>query len=173
MKIVPLTSIEVRGRQRKKIDPGPLNELKTSILERGLLHPPVVWSDGEQNVLTAGERRLEAVKLIAKEGKTFTHNNQPVTPGNIPVSELSDLLNDVGRFEAEFDENVLRVDFTWQEKTQALADLHTLRLSQNPLHTMKDTAREVVQKTGKSGTDSSVRSVAARVSDAVILSKHL
>ena len=51
--------IIVKDRSRK--DLGDLSALATSIDEIGLLHPPVVTAG---LVLVAGERRLEAVKLL-------------------------------------------------------------------------------------------------------------
>jgi ParB family chromosome partitioning protein len=54
-----IDEIKIGSRHRK--DLGDLHGLARSIAENGLLHPPVVRSDG---VLIAGQRRAEACKLL-------------------------------------------------------------------------------------------------------------
>ncbi len=57
-----IAEIKIGKRHRK--DLGDLQSLADSIQEIGLLHPIVVTEDGE---LIAGERRLEACKLLGWE----------------------------------------------------------------------------------------------------------
>lgn len=172
MKVVALTDVEVRKRQRTEIDIGPLNELEASILSVGLLHPPVCWFDdkGSKWVLTTGERRFTAIKRLAKDGKGFHHGEIPIPPGSIPITPLGDYLDDVGRFEAELDENLHRVDLSWQDRCHALADLHEMRKNQNPKQTLLETGEELVSK---SQNLTSVKSAANRIREAQIVREHL
>ena len=87
-KKIPISSIRVGKRHRQ--DVGDIRSLAHSIREIGLLHPPVVRSDG---LLIAGERRLRALKLL---GWT-----------KVPVTILD--LDKVIR--GEVAENVFRADF--------------------------------------------------------------
>ncbi len=86
---MPVDSIIVENRYRK--DLGDLSGLKNSMRNLGLLHPIVVTADRK---LRAGQRRLEAAKQL---GWT-----------EIPV-RIIDLENVV---QAEYDENVVRMDFS-------------------------------------------------------------
>lgn len=149
MKILPREKIVVRDRQRTKIESGPLTELRESILSKGLMHPPVVWHDAEADkwVLIAGERRLRAIDLIFSAGLCFSCDGLTITAGDVPVTEVSEL-DPIALFEAEFDENVIREDLTWQDKTRALAALHAQRKSENPSQTKIDTAREISTRAG-------------------------
>lgn len=87
-----ITDIRKNGRHRK--DLGDISSLAGSIADIGLLHPIVVQPDG---TLIAGERRLEAVKLLGWD--------------KIPV-RVVDLPSIV---RGEHDENVFRKDFTPSE----------------------------------------------------------
>lgn len=148
MQVVPLEEIEIRDRKRKSIAPGPLSELKDGILNVGNLHPPVCWRDPatQKWILSVGERRTRAIQAIAKEGKPYYANNQRIEPGFIGILELSSFLDEAGKLEAEIFENIQREDFTWQERAQALADLHALRSRENPGQTFRKTGEELVEK---------------------------
>jgi DNA modification methylase len=65
-----------------------------------------------------------------------------VQPGYVPTLSVGEL-DAEGAMEAELEENVQRADLSWQEKAQAIAELHALRVRQNPTHSMADTAEEV------------------------------
>jgi ParB family transcriptional regulator, chromosome partitioning protein len=90
--LVPIASIVIGQRHRK--DLGDIAGLAANIAEIGLLHPIVVRADG---TLIAGERRLEAYKLL---GRTEI----PVTIVDLDKVVLG-----------EFGENTERKDFTWTE----------------------------------------------------------
>src|SRR5258706_3072401 len=174
MKIVLLSTIEVRERQRTSIPQPYLNELKESILNTGLLNPPVCWLDEAKMkyILVAGECRLKAISQLANEKKTFRHSDQEIIPGGIPITPLGDYLDAAGRFEAELDENVRRHDLEWPDKMRAYAALHEMRKQQNPTQTLEDTGKELIGKTGVGGR-SIIRCDGDIISDAMIISKHL
>ena len=137
---VPLALVVVEKRQRSDMNPGKLVELQTSILNQGLLHPPVMWfrtGDGKW-VLSVGERRLRAIQGLAKDGKTFrVALGEEIAPGFVPITPLGDYLDEVGRFEAEYYENVARENVSWQDRIQALANIHRMRLAQNPTQNLR------------------------------------
>lgn len=171
MKLIPLASVVVEKRQRSEMNPQKLTELQASILGRGLLHPPVMWErpDGKW-VLSVGERRFRAIQNIAQAGKFFkAASGEDVSPGLIPITPLGEYLDEIGRFEAEFDENIVREDISWQDRVQALADLHKMRLAANPKQTFVATAREVSER----GGGASPEWARVAVSDAVTVAAHL
>jgi site-specific DNA-methyltransferase (adenine-specific) len=172
MQIVPLADVSVGPRQRSAIATGPLNDLKESILGRGLLNPPVCWlnPDTTKWELVAGERRLRALREISNEKKSYHCGTDVVTPTHIAITPLGDYLDSVGRFEAELDENVQRVDLDWPDRMRAYAALHAMRLAANPRHTVAATAGELAAKTGASPTS---RHMNAVVQQAIVLEQHL
>lgn len=114
------------GRVRKEFPEAAIEELANSIMEVGLLHPPVVEADGS---LLAGERRFRALTLLAERKLTYHCNGKFIQPGLIMTTDIRDLTR-TQRLQAEIDENTVRVDITWQEKAEAVAKLHELRAVQ-------------------------------------------
>lgn len=159
MNVITLSSIIIKpNRQRQEFEPEALQELKNSIEDRGLLHPPVLRKEGDAWVLVAGERRLKAIGEIFELGGKFTYNNEVFTSktGCVPFTDIG-TLTDLEAEEAELDENLKRRDLTWQEHAAAVARLHALRtaqkqgeaaakLDEEPVetpHTVADTAEEL------------------------------
>lgn len=172
MQLIPIELIDVRKRQRRTIDPVAKLELKNSILSLSLLHPPVVIRTEGRYSLLVGERRFRAIEDIAKDKKSFRCGELIVEPGQVPVTLLGDFLSEAEQFAAELEENVHRVDLTWQEKVAALAELHELRLLERPKQTYIETGKEVVAKPDGSTSGSSL-AAAQRVKQAVVLSKRM
>jgi len=173
MLVVPIADTEVRKRQRTVISTAALNELKDKIIVRGLLHPPVYWRDITTGkwVLTAGERRTRAIQLIHDEGKELRCDGIVIPKGSIPITRLDDYIDEVGRFEAELDENVVREDLAWPDRVRAYADLHVMRTSQNPKQTLRDTGAEMISR-GITAIKNEKASETA-VSQAVTIAQHL
>jgi DNA modification methylase len=176
---IPLSSIEVRKRQRSSIEPGPLTSLREAILATGLLHPPVVWQDGEKYVLSVGERRFRAIEQIAKSGRSFIHDNEIIPPGVIPVTMLSELLDGSGRHLAELNENIERVDLHWSDRCQALADYHELMKTKSgaPRHGTEATAKLLIAEhpslQGSATIDSAVHNLGSAIKEAVVVAAAL
>lgn len=176
MHIIPIDRIVVGKRQRSKIDQSKLRELVDSIENEGLLHPPVCWlSPDDTNIemwnLTVGERRYNAIKLLHAEGKVLRHNNQIVPKDHIPITRLDEHLDEIGRFEAELNENTRRVDLDWQDETRALADLHEMRKRRNPRQTIEQTATEAIDR--NLTTNQTVAGAKQEVREAVLVSENL
>lgn len=129
--LVPWLSILIPpNRQRKEFDQEKLMELALSIEKNGLLHPPVLRvNDSDQILLVAGERRMKAIELLWGIGRTFRCNGEPVPEGMIPINWLGQL-DPIDAYEAELEENIRRIDLTWQEKADATAKLFELRRMQ-------------------------------------------
>lgn len=110
----PISSIIVERdkRQRKKLVG--IEELAESIKRIGLLHPPVITMEGR---LVVGERRLSAYKLLERE--------------TIPV-HFKEYLDDATLQAVELEENLKRVDLSWQDTCSAISAYHELKLAENP-----------------------------------------
>lgn len=130
-------------RQRKEFNETRLRALARSISSKGLMKPIVLQSD--RKTLIAGERRLRALMILEKEGRAFFEHNAQMCPiTNVPYVILSEMsLTDI--FEAEYEENHLAENLTWQETIAAQAKLHQLRLVDNPEQTAVATATELVK----------------------------
>lgn len=104
----PIASIFVNraGRQRRELRD--VDTLAESIHRIGLINPPVIKRDGE---LIAGERRLTACRAL---GWTA-----------IPVQFVEDL-DEQSLKRLELEENVKRLDLTWQEECLAVQAYHQL-----------------------------------------------
>jgi len=150
MELIPLGNLIVRENRIRKLFNSLENEgLADSIEDLGLMHAPVVEKDGV--TLVAGERRLRAIILLNKERRSFYYNGEVVPFGEIPVVNLVELTSKKYK-EAEYEENVRRINITWQEKAAAVAEFHSLREEQaaelGKVQTPKDTSRELAELSG-------------------------
>ncbi len=128
MQIVPVPQIHISDvRQRRNFEPSKVEELAESIKQNGLLHPIVVRTDSNGNrTLVAGERRLRAIQLLHLAGEPYSCNSKAIPFDHIPCTDLGELSGPDAE-EAELAENVVRVDLSWQERTEAVARLSRLK----------------------------------------------
>lgn len=106
---IPYSSIIVNREDRQRRELTGIEELAESIHRLGLINPIVVTDDF---ILVAGERRYTAIGLL---GWT-----------SIPVQLTSDL----SEYELaciELDENIKRVDLSWQDQCLAIEKFHKLK----------------------------------------------
>lgn len=166
MKLIKLSKIIVpENRQRKTFDAGRIKELAESIKNVGLLHPIVVLpSSSEEFRLVAGERRLRALETIKEE---HFCNGQLVSEGFALCSFTAEL-DDFERREAELDENIKRVDLTWQERAGAINALAALRREQKPETTKIEIAQELA-----AATDVSVEAARAEIARAEVVGRMI
>ncbi|MGH7745874.1 MAG: DNA methyltransferase [Candidatus Dormibacteria bacterium] len=158
-------------RQRREFDEGKLQELIASLQKKeiGLLHPIVVRNEGESLALVAGERRIRACKDIWLLGGTVYHEGKPLSPNTLPTTNLGEM-SALDAAEAEWEENVRRVDLTWQEKalaTKRLLDLRTQIAERDgtPSPRVADIAEEI--------TGSRFGSFHENTRQDILLAKHL
>lgn len=134
------------NRQRKEFEPQALAELASGIRSKGLMHAVVLRERDGAMVLVAGERRLRAIEEVRMLGGDIRFNGEIVPGDQIPYVTLGQL-SPLEAEEAELDENLQRKDLTWQERSNALSRLHSLRSKQaqaeGRVHTVADTATEV------------------------------
>lgn len=148
MNIVKLEDILISSnRQRRELHPEQIVDLSRSIQNNGILHPPVVRKTPEGTIqLVAGERRLLAMRMLIELEVPIRYAGVAYLQGTVPVSFLSELSEEKA-FEAELEENIIRVDLTWQERSLATAHLHKLRTIQaserGEAQTLKDTVKEI------------------------------
>lgn len=176
MKVIELDKIVIAAtRQRKIFDPKSLVELGESIVRNGLFHPIVLRVQtgelGTQAILVSGERRLRAVKDLAELGSMFKHDEQLVALGYIPYTTLGEL-DELAREEAEAEENLCRINPTWQEQAAATARIARIRAlraatSGSPAPTTSAIALEVRGSSAGSSQEITRREiiVAAHLSD--------
>ena len=105
--LVNISEIKVRKRVRK--DLGDLDALKESLRRYGLLNPITI---DNKNRLIAGERRLEAAKLLG-----WTNINAVVVNNISAITKL----------ELELEENNQRKEFTDAELLEGYKRLERLR----------------------------------------------
>jgi ParB/RepB/Spo0J family partition protein len=127
MKVIPFDSINVSTkRQRRDIAPKALVELASSIDRNGLLHPVVVRKGDKGYDLVAGERRLRAIEYLWQLGATLRCGESQFSENQVPVTFLGDL-DPIDAFECELEENLRREDLSWQDRSEATAQLFELR----------------------------------------------
>lgn len=130
MQLIPLSSIITPPKRfRKEFDPAALNELREDIAKNGLLQPLVIRREGGAAVLVAGERRLRALEEAYDLGYNVRHGTSYIDFGTVPCIDVGEL-SELARREAEYAENAVRRDFTWQENVAALEALASLRAEQ-------------------------------------------
>lgn len=160
-----------QDRIRRNFDQTQMDLLIQSILQRGLLHAPVLRrttpaSDGQDAtafLLVSGERRLRAMKALHENGDSFTYIGEPVPPGMIPYVAFEDLSSREA-LEVELEENIIRQDISWQERAQAVARLHKMKVEDDPSWTKKDTI-DLINPTNKN--------VSHTVTQSLALAQHL
>jgi DNA modification methylase len=139
------------NRQRREFDDEKVVELSGSIRRSGLINPIAVRAVEnppglpDKIHLVAGERRLRAIKLLAKLGVTYRCGGKETPLGYAACMEMHEM-DEVQVFEAELEENIRRKDLTWQEAAKAIAQLEQLRNMQRgdaPQVTAADLAEEV------------------------------
>lgn len=118
----PIDQITVNREERQRKELVGIPELAESIKRTGLIHPPTITKEGE---LKTGERRWEACKFLG-----WTH---------IPVQFLEDM-NEEDLQLLELEENVRRVDLTWQDQCIAVEKYHGLRAKQDDKWSTSKTA---------------------------------
>ncbi len=111
---VPVAKVIEGVRFRE--DYGDLAELKQSITDKGLFHPPCVRAeDNGMYTLIAGGRRLRSIQELGWEEMPVR-----VFPSSLAESELRSI---------ELAENFVRKDMTWIEKNNLTAEIHRLMVS--------------------------------------------
>lgn len=149
--LLPISDIKIpEDRQRQGLGgddekKGQLSfeELQASLRELGMINPPRV---DEGNNLLAGFRRVKAWEAL---GNTHIH----VTVGDQELNPLEKEL-------VELDENIRRLDLTWQERTRTIARIDEVRKKLDPNWNQARTAEQVGTTQGK-------------VSEAVMLNKMM
>lgn len=171
MRIIEISKITIPpDRQRKEgKDSKSLTELKSDIAARGLYHPPVLTENLE---LVIGERRLIAMTELHQEGVKFLHDGEIVPPNCIPYTLFTDMLL-VSRLQAEFHENLLRLNLTWQEEALAKVRIHELLKQENPSQTKTQTAEKLLILAAKPPTPSAVTVERLDLIRAQVVAEHL
>lgn len=115
------------GRQRREFKPEAIVELANSIAQNGLLQPIIIRrNDSGKLLLVAGERRIKAIVYVWNFGQTVRCGEEIFPEGELPCLYLGEL-DPLQAFEIELEENIRRVDLTWQERAQATSRLYQLR----------------------------------------------
>jgi site-specific DNA-methyltransferase (adenine-specific) len=72
-------------------------------------------------------------------------------------------------FAVELSENVHRENLSWQDRAAAYAELHTMRLSENPAQTLVDTKKELIEM----GAPMKLTTNASEIREAQVIADHL
>lgn len=149
---LPIESIIVEeARQRSRVDPIGVHSLSLDIMERGLLHAPVVRQDSDgKYYLVAGMRRLTALSDLHSINWPIQYGVDRILPrGYVPAISLGEL-DVLSAKETELSENIQREDLPWGERIFAVREIHQLRTQQAEMrgerHTMLETAQEVMPR---------------------------
>lgn len=119
----PVSAIVIKRDERQRRELKGIEELAESIHRIGLINPIVI---NPQGILVAGERRLTAIKSL---GWT-----------DVPVQFTTDL-SDYELAVIELEENVKRIDLTWQDQCLAIEKFHTLKAEHEEGWKKEDTAQ--------------------------------
>jgi ParB/RepB/Spo0J family partition protein len=119
---IPVDKIWVVRDERQRKELTGIKDLADSIRRLGLIHPLVIDRNFK---LCAGERRFAAVKMLG-----HTH----------VMCQFLDELNPAHQRIVELEENVKRVNLTWQEIAAAVAEHYAIQCSENEGWTHQQTA---------------------------------
>lgn len=173
---IDLDRITIGPRQRKRLESVPLADLEESIRQRGLIHPPTYREiDGESGTiwqLIVGERRTTVMKRLHDKGVQFYHDGALVPRGKIPILTLQQNLTRADLKQVEFDENKIREPLPWQDEAEALAEIHRLRLEENPSQSRLATAQQLIDEKVVE-TNTSAHALAQRIQRATAITENL
>lgn len=119
---LPIASIIVNRDERQRRELVGIEELAESIRTNGLIHPIVVT---RERVLVAGERRLTAHKELGYDQIAAQYTDQ-LDPTVLQILEL--------------EENIRRVDLTWQDTVRSVARFDELKRETSEDWSADDTA---------------------------------
>jgi len=105
--LIPIEDIKVKKRIRK--EKGDINALAESLKRFGQINPIVIT---KKNALVAGERRLEAARLLG--WRTIN-------------AVIADIPDEVTKLEYELEENIQRLEFTKEEEQEAIKKIIELK----------------------------------------------
>lgn len=120
--ILDITVVEVLRDERQRRELADVGILADSIRRLGLIHPIVVTRDLR---LVAGERRLAACRHLGWH--------------QIPA-QYTDELDPATLRAIELEENIKRLDISWQDQVNAVREYHALRKGQDPKWSQSATA---------------------------------
>ena len=123
--LVPVASIIVDRENRQRRELTGIDELAESIRKSGLINPIVVTQD---HLLVAGERRLTAHQQLGFD-TIAVHYAEDLSDEELQVIEL--------------EENIRRVDLSWQDLVRSVAKFDELKRSEEPEWSTEDTAEEL------------------------------
>ena len=180
MKLIPINTLIVReDRYRKEFDADALSDLGEDIVEHGLYHAVVIRETPEGPELVAGERRYQAISSLYEFGVQFRYDNRLVPLDHIPTVTVGEV-EELEARAIQALENIIREDFTWQERELAIADLHKVRTEQaaaeGKSQTLAATAAEIASRTPRELTEYATPSDylgTAQVRRAITIAEHL
>lgn len=114
-----------RQRQENIAD---IEEMKQSILSKGIINPITVRREGESIILVAGERRLTAALALALP--------------SVPVRFLENLSREEAEV-IELEENIKRKELAWRDQVKAIGRIHALYKAQNSEWKIEQTAEAI------------------------------
>lgn len=123
--LVPVASVIVDRENRQRRELTGIDELAESIRKNGLINPIVVTQD---LLLVAGERRLTAHRQLGFD-QIQVHYAEDLGEEELQILEL--------------EENIRRVDLSWQDLVRSVAKFDELKRSEEPDWTTEDTADEL------------------------------
>lgn len=159
-----------KNRQRKEFRPEDIIALAGSISRLGLMHPVVVRKSSTEGtyMLVAGEHRMRALEALWNFGEPVFCGQTRFPEGIIPCIYFGEL-DELAAKEMELEENIRRIDLSWQDKAAATNELLALRTAQAaatnaPAPTIDSIASEV------RGDSNSARD---KTRKEILVSKHL
>lgn len=130
MRLIEIEKVKVPPkRQRTFRSQQDHQDLLTSISEgeAGLIHAPVLWEEEGELYLLVGQGRLDVIKEMTELGMPLRYEGETVPPGMVPYTLYPKGLSQIGKYEAEFDENVRRTPLSVAERASATAHLFELK----------------------------------------------
>lgn len=141
--------VDDEKRIRKEFSPQAEAELTESI-GRVLIQAPTLRYNAslDRMELVAGGRRLRSIRKLFEQGRSLLYNDTRLELGMVPYTAVSDL-SPAEAYRVELEENIRRLDITWQERIMAQSRLDELLEKTNPDHTVVETARFIYGETPK------------------------
>jgi ParB-like chromosome segregation protein Spo0J len=153
--LLPLADVILPAeRQRTDNADEHIAKLAKSITDNGLIHAITLDRNSK---LVAGWCRYHADSVPRQT--EYAYGGAQVPPGYIPVV-FTHKTSERDLQLIELEENIRRKDLSPMDKAKAIAALHAIKLHENPLQTVKETALDLAEMRGKASPTSEDREVA-------------
>ena len=146
MELLNIEDIIIKDRYRQECDSTQVAALADSIINTRLIQPIAVAEIDGKYYLEAGERRIRALETLAILQDTYKFGDEEIPTTKVPAI-ITKNPDTIARLQVEYDENVQRENFSWEDKARLSKQL--VMLTQKRLERQREAEGKVAHPIGE------------------------